>query len=185
MRYSLLCSTEGTDGSTPQVACPTHPSGDTRRRATVEVTVRTRRESWTTGPGESYFSASASNSSLASHLHRPGTSRFQADSYPPGTGVYSHSRELHLEIICGALLSSALYAHAGRPPNCTAADQPWACIFKSLGCRLAPSEPLLWRKKKKTFLFLFGNKRAGNLLGYMATLKGIIQNVKCSGLFFS
>ena len=36
----------------------TLPSGATRRRATVEVTVRTKRASWTTGQGKSSCSAS-------------------------------------------------------------------------------------------------------------------------------
>merc|ERR1711971_1311714 len=49
------CSTGGTEGSTLPVVCPTLPSGVTRRRATVEVTVRTRRESWTTEPGELHY----------------------------------------------------------------------------------------------------------------------------------
>ena len=58
LTQAQLCSTEGTDASTLLVACPTLPSGDTRRRDTAEVTVRTRRASWTTGLGKSNLSLS-------------------------------------------------------------------------------------------------------------------------------
>ena len=55
--HTICCSTEGTEGSTRLVGCQTRPNGATRRRATVEDTARTRRESSTTGLGKSHSSA--------------------------------------------------------------------------------------------------------------------------------